>query len=59
MEQVDIDKYSDLALSEGVRSVPTFRIVKHGKRLKEILGANEAELESSVKQFCKARGVEF
>lgn len=56
---MDIDKLSDLALSEGVRSVPTFRIVKHGKRLKEILGANEVELESAVNQFCKARRVEF
>ncbi|OIW04463.1 hypothetical protein TanjilG_01636 [Lupinus angustifolius] len=45
--KVEIEDHPYLAKSEGVSSIPTFKIYKNGSRVKEISGKNES-LERSV-----------
>ncbi|CAL0315531.1 unnamed protein product [Lupinus luteus] len=47
--KVEIEDHPYLAKSEGVSSIPTFKIYKNGSRVKEISGKDNQLLERSVK----------
>ncbi|KAF3784164.1 Inactive TPR repeat-containing thioredoxin [Nymphaea thermarum] len=49
--KVDIEESPVLAKWERVSSVPAFKIYKNGNKVKDIAGANQQLLESSVKFF--------
>ncbi|XP_004500618.1 inactive TPR repeat-containing thioredoxin TTL3 [Cicer arietinum] len=49
--KVEIEDHPYMAKSEGVNSVPAFKIYKNGSRVKEIPGNNHEMLERSVKLF--------
>ena len=49
--QVEIEDHPYLAKSEGVSSVPAFKIYKNGSRVKEISGKNHGLLERSVQLY--------
>ncbi|KAI9106743.1 hypothetical protein K1719_022271 [Acacia pycnantha] len=49
--KVEIEDHPYLAKSEGVSSVPAFRIYKNGSRVKEIPGNKHELLEKSVKLY--------
>jgi len=49
--QVDVDKGSDIAHQEGVRSMPTFKIYKDGENVETTVGANMYELENTIREF--------
>ncbi|KAE9595950.1 hypothetical protein Lal_00030969 [Lupinus albus] len=49
--KVEIEDHPYLAKSEGVNSIPTFKIYKNGSRVKEVSGKNNELLERSVKLY--------
>ncbi|XP_061345954.1 TPR repeat-containing thioredoxin TTL1-like [Gastrolobium bilobum] len=49
--KVEIEDHPYLAKSEGVSSIPAFKIYKNGSRVKEIPGNNHELLERSVKIY--------
>ncbi|XP_061350101.1 TPR repeat-containing thioredoxin TTL1-like [Gastrolobium bilobum] len=49
--KVEIEDHPYLAKSEGVTSIPAFKIYKNGSRVKEISGNNHELLERSVKLY--------
>ncbi|XP_020205622.1 TPR repeat-containing thioredoxin TTL1 [Cajanus cajan] len=49
--KVEIEDHPYLAKSEGVSSIPAFKIYKNGSRVKEISGNNHDLLERSVKLY--------
>jgi thioredoxin 1 len=50
---VDVDDLPDIAQTEGVRSLPTFVFYKHGKRLSQVVGADNGELQRGIEAFKK------
>ncbi|KAJ2158849.1 hypothetical protein GGF46_003468 [Coemansia sp. RSA 552] len=52
---VDIDEADDLAKEYGIRSMPTFKLIDHGKVVDEIVGANKKELEDGMDSFTNDR----
>ena len=51
--QVEIEDHPYLAKSEGVSSIPSFKIYKNGSKIKDIPGNNRDLLESSVKLYSR------
>lgn len=51
VEQVDVDESPDVASSESVRIVPTFKIYKQGTRVKEMIFPSRQVLEYSVRHY--------
>ncbi|KAA8546831.1 hypothetical protein F0562_003245 [Nyssa sinensis] len=49
--KVEVEDHSSLAKSEGVCSLPAFKLYKTGSRPKEIAGDNHELLESSIKFY--------
>ncbi|KAJ0085283.1 hypothetical protein Patl1_08509 [Pistacia atlantica] len=49
--KVEVEDHPYLAKSEGVSSIPAFKIYKNGSRVKEIPGNNRELLEKSVKLY--------
>ncbi|KAJ4701311.1 TPR repeat-containing thioredoxin like [Melia azedarach] len=49
--KVEVEDHPYIAKSEGVTSVPSFKIYKNGSRVKEIPGNNRELLEKSVKLY--------
>lgn len=49
--QVEIEDHPYLTKSEGVNTIPAFKIYKNGSRVKEISGNNHELLERSVKLY--------
>ncbi|KAF7140608.1 hypothetical protein RHSIM_Rhsim06G0083400 [Rhododendron simsii] len=49
--KVEIEDHPYLAKSEGVSSIPAFKIYKNGSKVKDIIGNNRELLESSVKLY--------
>ncbi|XP_045803392.1 inactive TPR repeat-containing thioredoxin TTL3 isoform X2 [Trifolium pratense] len=49
--KVEIEDHPYLTKSEGVNSVPAFKIYKNGSRVKEISGNNHELLERSIKLY--------
>lgn len=48
---MEIEDHPYLAKSEGVSSIPAFKIYKNGSKVKDIIGNNRELLESSVKLY--------
>ncbi|KAJ2647727.1 hypothetical protein IWW40_004448 [Coemansia sp. RSA 1250] len=48
---VDVDEFSPIAAHYGVSAMPTFKLIKDGKVVDEIVGANAAALEQKLKKF--------
>ncbi|CAA6665849.1 unnamed protein product [Spirodela intermedia] len=49
--KVDVDESPDVASSESVRIVPTFKIYKQGSRVKEMICPSRQVLEYSVRHY--------
>ncbi|XP_062098861.1 TPR repeat-containing thioredoxin TTL1-like [Humulus lupulus] len=49
--KVEVEDYPYLVKTEGVTTIPTFKIYKNGSGVKEIQGSNHELLESSVKWY--------
>ncbi|KAJ1667257.1 glycerol ether metabolic process [Coemansia sp. RSA 1813] len=48
---VDTDENSDIAKEYGITSMPTFKLVDHGKVVDEVIGANKGKLEKAMTSF--------
>jgi len=48
--KIDFDKFKDVAKEYGVQGVPTFVLLKQGKEVDRVVGANKDELEKKVKK---------
>ena len=48
--KVDVDDLNDIASEYGVQAMPTFKFLKDGVVVDEVVGANKAELEKKVQQ---------
>jgi thioredoxin 1 len=46
--KVDVDEAVDVAQELGIRAMPTFLLFKNGKKVSEIVGANERALEAAI-----------
>ncbi|KAF8114386.1 hypothetical protein N665_0038s0010 [Sinapis alba] len=46
--KLDVDELPDVAKEFNVTGMPTFVLVKNGKEIERIVGANKAELEKKV-----------
>lgn len=49
--KVDVEDCGVIANAENVRTVPTFKIYKNGKQMKEMVSPSPEELESSVRHY--------
>lgn len=45
---VDCDELPELAAQRGVASLPTFELIKNGKALEQVIGANPSKLEQTI-----------
>jgi len=45
---VDCDDLPELAAQRGVASLPTFELIKNGKAIEQVIGANPSKLEQSI-----------
>eukprot|EP00850_Spirogloea_muscicola_P008093 SM000042S15360 [mRNA] locus=s42:491016:493211:- [translate_table: standard] len=57
--KVDIDEMHELAVKEGIKSVPTFKAFRNGQCVKVIVGADASALETIVRQYTRIMRVEF
>jgi thioredoxin 1 len=48
--KVDVDKVGDLSKEFGVRSMPTFKLIKGGKQVDELVGWSEDRLRMLITQ---------
>eukprot|EP00243_Klebsormidium_subtile_P003884 TRINITY_DN17515_c0_g1_i1.p2 TRINITY_DN17515_c0_g1~~TRINITY_DN17515_c0_g1_i1.p2 ORF type:complete len:112 (+),score=16.91 TRINITY_DN17515_c0_g1_i1:233-568(+) len=46
--KVDVDANQEIAQSEGISAMPTFRVYKGGKQIGELIGASKEKLEQLV-----------
>jgi len=51
--KVDVDELEELASEYDISSLPTFLILKGGKKLDMIVGGNKEALEEMVAKHCK------
>ena len=49
--KVDVDQSNDIAVREGVRSMPTFKFFRNRDHVGTVSGANEIELESKLQEL--------
>ncbi|KAK9104877.1 hypothetical protein Scep_021721 [Stephania cephalantha] len=49
--KIDVDELKDVAQEFGVRAMPTFVLVKQGKKIDEVVGANKDELKNKINQY--------
>lgn len=47
--KVDVEDCPTIAKAEGIRTVPTFKIYKNGKKAKEMIRPTHQSLEESVR----------
>ncbi|KAF3916825.1 Thioredoxin-1 [Dactylellina cionopaga] len=47
--KVDVEAVPDIAAMCGIRAMPTFQVFRNGGKIKEVVGANPAAVESAVK----------
>ncbi|CAI5479333.1 unnamed protein product, partial [Closterium sp. Yama58-4] len=52
--KVDIDVLPEVAAREGVQSVPTFKVWKHGARVTEVVGAQLPQLDAAIRSALKS-----
>lgn len=55
--KIDIDEYATI-IPDDIESLPTFVAMLDGKRLGNVTGANEKELEILVAKYCTANSIE-
>jgi thioredoxin 1 len=48
--KVDVDELADVASKCGIRAMPTFQFYKGGSKIKEMCGANQAQLVSMIEE---------
>jgi len=49
--KVDVDECEDVAAEQGISAMPTFKVYKNGKMVKEMVGASKDKLEQMIKEF--------
>ncbi|MCJ1229019.1 Cytoplasmic thioredoxin isoenzyme 2 [Toensbergia leucococca] len=47
--KLDIDEVPEVASQLGVRAMPTFILFRDGKKIDEVVGADQEKLDSAVK----------
>lgn len=48
--KIDVDELSDVAKEFGVRAMPTFVLLKQGKEVDRVVGADKDELKNKVEK---------
>lgn len=48
--KIDVDEVSDVAQELGIRAMPTFMLFKNGKKVEEVVGANEKALRAAIEK---------
>ncbi|KAK9107789.1 hypothetical protein Syun_023800 [Stephania yunnanensis] len=48
--KIDIDELMDVAQEYGVQSVPMFMLIKEGKQVDKLVGADKGELERKIEK---------
>eukprot|EP00162_Nutomonas_longa_P009412 comp19228_c0_seq1/m.36002 comp19228_c0_seq1/g.36002 ORF comp19228_c0_seq1/g.36002 comp19228_c0_seq1/m.36002 type:complete len:115 (+) comp19228_c0_seq1:64-408(+) len=51
--KVDVDALPDLAMAHKIQAMPTFQLFKNNKMIKEIVGADSAQLLSAISTHSK------
>lgn len=46
--KVDVDESSEISEAEGISAMPTFKYFKGGKKVSEVVGANEAKIKENL-----------
>nr|2YOI_A Chain A, LECA THIOREDOXIN [synthetic construct]2YOI_B Chain B, LECA THIOREDOXIN [synthetic construct] len=46
--KVDVDEVPDVAAKYGITSMPTFKFFKNGKKVDELVGANQEKLKQMI-----------
>ena len=49
--KVDVDEAQEVAAAENVRSMPTFKVYRYGKKAEEFSGADPAKLKAMVDKY--------
>jgi thioredoxin 1 len=49
--KIDVDEVNDVAQELGIRAMPTFLLFKKGKKVEEIVGANEKALKAAIQKY--------
>ena len=49
--KVDVDQVQEVAAAENVRSMPTFKVYRHGVKVEEFSGADPNKLSAVVLQY--------
>lgn len=49
--RVDVDEAGDAAQEYGVEAMPTFKYIKNGDVVDEVVGASEAELRTKIAKY--------
>lgn len=48
--KVDVDKNSETSEAEGINAMPTFKFYKGGKKVDELIGADETKLREKLEK---------
>ncbi|EEB09728.1 cytosolic thioredoxin Trx1 [Schizosaccharomyces japonicus yFS275] len=48
--KVDVEELSEVAVTANVQAMPTFVFYKAGQKVADVVGANPAKLEATIKQ---------
>ncbi|KAK3606139.1 hypothetical protein CHS0354_010769 [Potamilus streckersoni] len=49
--KVDVDEVEDVAANCGISAMPTFQFYKNGKKVNELVGANETKLREMIEKM--------
>ena len=49
--KVDVDALSDIAERFGVSAMPTFKVLKNGEKVDELVGASEPKLRELIQKY--------
>ncbi|KAI9342636.1 thioredoxin 1 [Obelidium mucronatum] len=48
--KVDVDEVPEAAESAGIRAMPTFQFYQNGKKIDEVVGANQTKLKQAIEK---------